>query len=142
MAGSPVFPAGRRPRKGMLCLFGFLAAVVLYGAVMNTASVLLWSHSLQWELIAAACAAGLPMDLLHGGSTALLLYLLADPVQGKLDRMQGEVWMGPRVNGEWAMETKTDHRPDMRSVVCLFGRGAIPGRSPQRGSSDRRSQGK
>ena len=54
----------------------------------------------------------------------------------------GEVWMGPRVNGEWAMETKTDHRPDMRSVVCLFGRGAIPGRSPQRGSSDRRSQGK
>ena len=43
--------------------------------------------------------------------------------------------MGPRVNGEWAMETKTDHRPDVRSVVCLFGRGAIPGRSPQRGSS-------
>lgn len=41
--------------------------------------------------------------------------------------------MGPRVNGEWAMETKTDHRPDVRSVVCLFGRGAIPGRSPQRG---------
>ena len=30
--------------------------------------------------------------------------------------------MGPRVNGEWAMETKTDNRPDVRSVVCLFGR--------------------
>ena len=68
--------------------------LVLYGAVMNTASVLLWSHSLQWELIAAACAAGLPMDLLHGGSTALLLYLLADPVQGKLDRMREKYGWG------------------------------------------------
>ena len=94
LAGSLFSRRGRRPRKGMLCLFGFLAAVVLYGAVMNTASVLLWSHSLQWELIAAACAAGLPMDLLHGGSTALLLYLLADPVQGKLDRMREKYGWG------------------------------------------------
>ncbi len=94
LAGSLFARRGRRPRKGMLCLFGFLAAVVLYGAVMNTASVLLWSHSLQWELIAAACAAGLPMDLLHGGSTALLLYLLADPVQGKLDRMREKYGWG------------------------------------------------
>ena len=94
LAGRLFSRRGRRPRKGMLCLFGFLAAVVLYGAVMNTASVLLWSHSLQWELIAAACAAGLPMDLLHGGSTALLLYLLADPVQGKLDRMREKYGWG------------------------------------------------
>ena len=106
----------------MLCLFGFLAAVVLYGAVMNTASVLLWSHSLQWELIAAACAAGLPMDLLHGGEHSPAPVPAGRPGARQAGPDAGEVWMGPRVNGEWAMETKqTTGRTCGRWSVCLEG---------------------
>ena len=40
------------------------------------------------------CDMVMAMDLLHGGSTALLLYLLADPVQGKLDRMREKYGWG------------------------------------------------
>ena len=86
-----------RRRKGpvwLLCLFGFLAAVVVYGGVMNPASALLWTHQFQGKLILAYCLAGLPMDLLHGASTAVLLWLLADPFLAKLDRVQQKFGMG------------------------------------------------
>lgn len=80
-----------RKRKGpvwLLCLFGFLAAVVVYGGVMNPASALLWTHQFQGKLVLTYCLAGLPMDLLHGASTAVLLWLLAEPFLAKLDRVQ------------------------------------------------------
>lgn len=73
-----------------LCLFGFLAAVVIYGGIMNPAAALIWVHELNGELILSYCLAGLPMDLVHGGSTAVLLWLLTEPFLRKLDRVQSK----------------------------------------------------
>lgn len=73
-----------------LCLFGFLAAVVIYGGIMNPAAALIWVRALDGEIILAYCLAGLPMDLVHGGSTAVLLWLLAEPFLGKLERVRAK----------------------------------------------------
>lgn len=78
----------RHPNGLRLCLFGFLAVVVIYGGIMNSASALIWAHTWDWGLILTYCLAGLPMDLVHGGCTAILLWLLAEPFLEKLKRVE------------------------------------------------------
>ncbi|MDO4552447.1 MAG: ECF transporter S component, partial [Bacillota bacterium] len=87
--GGVLFRKGllRRSRSS-LCVFGALAAVVLYGGIMNPASALIWTHSIEWDIILAYCLTGLPMDLVHAAATALTLWFLAEPMLEKLDRIK------------------------------------------------------
>ena len=39
-------------------------------------------------LLLAACAAGLPFDLIHAASTAFFLWILAAPIIQKLERVK------------------------------------------------------
>ena len=57
-----------------LCLYGFFAVVLLYGGVMNPASVLMAQPNPTWEMVAASWALGLPVDVVHGGATAFFLW--------------------------------------------------------------------
>lgn len=75
---------GRLP----LCLFGFAAALGIYGGIMNPASVLLSQEQPTVGVFLAAYAMGLPFDLIHAGSTALFLWLIAGPLTEKLQRMK------------------------------------------------------
>lgn len=84
----------KRPSALTLCLFGFLAVVVIYGGIMNPASALIWAHTWDWGLILTYCLAGLPMDLVHGGCTAILLWLLAEPFLEKLARVEKKYGLG------------------------------------------------
>ena len=78
-----------RPTKLSLAVFGALCAVVIYGGIMNPASVLLWSpESFNMKTVIASYVTGFPMDLVHGLATAFFLVILSEPMLEKLDRIK------------------------------------------------------
>lgn len=90
------FIAGVLFRKGLLrrtktslCIFGGLAAVVIYGGIMNPASVLIWTPaSFGIKALAASYLSGFPMDLIHGAATVIFLAVFGEPMLEKLDRVK------------------------------------------------------
>jgi len=80
-------PLTWRRRIG-LCVFGFIAVVILYGGIMNPASVIMYQDHVTFKMLAAAYAAGLPFDIVHGISTALFLLVGADLILEKLSRLK------------------------------------------------------
>jgi len=87
--------AGVLFRKGLLrrspmalCVFGALATIVLYGGVMNLSSVLTSSVVLTPQAVLSYCITGFPMDCVHAAGTALFLWLAAEPMLEKLDRIK------------------------------------------------------
>ncbi|MDR0883259.1 MAG: ATP-binding cassette domain-containing protein [Oscillospiraceae bacterium] len=77
----------RRSRVA-LCAFGGLSAFVLYGGLLNAASVLMVQTQPTAALFLTAYAQGLPFDLLHALVTAVLLALIARPMLEKLERIK------------------------------------------------------
>ena len=89
---------GRRLRaeRGIMCVFGFLSVLAIYGTLMNLSSALLAQESLTLPLLLAYMAAGLPMDAVHALSTASFLFLISRPMLEKLERMKTKYGVGYR----------------------------------------------
>ena len=78
-----------RRSRGSLATFGAFAAVMIYGGIMNPASALMYSsQNLNWEIILAYYVSGLPMDLIHAAATVIFLFIAAEPMLEKLDRIK------------------------------------------------------
>lgn len=78
-----------RPSRGSLATFGALAAVVVYGGIMNPASALMYNaQSLNRDMLLAYYVSGLPMDLIHAAATVIFLLIAAEPMLEKLDRIK------------------------------------------------------
>ena len=78
-----------RRTRGSLAIFGALAAIVIYGGIMNPASVLIWSPaSISWKTVLASYVSGLPMDLIHAAATVFFLIAAAESMLEKLDRIK------------------------------------------------------
>lgn len=89
------FVAGILARRGILrknrtelCIFGFFAALIIYGGVMNPASVIIFQPNPTVEMFLVSFAAGLPFDLVHAVSTAFFLYFITEPMVEKLERIK------------------------------------------------------
>jgi energy-coupling factor transport system ATP-binding protein len=76
-----------RSRIG-LCAYGALAAVFLYGPILNLASVLIWQPRVTGAMVLAALVAGLPFDLVHAAATVLFLWLAAEPIGDRLEHLR------------------------------------------------------
>lgn len=72
----------------ILCCYGFLAAIVIYGGIMNPAAAIMAGIPMNWQVIGAYCLSGLPFDLAHGVATVLFLVLGARPMLRKLERVK------------------------------------------------------
>ncbi len=72
----------------ILCLYGFLSTVIVFGGIMNPATVIMAGLPLQWDAILSVYVSGLPFDLIHGASTVLFLFLGARPLLKKLERVK------------------------------------------------------
>lgn len=84
-----LFQKGSRKKlKAALCIFGFFATLLIYGGIMNPASIIMWQDKITWQMIASAYLAGLPLDLIHALSTAFFLWILAEPMIEKLERIK------------------------------------------------------
>ncbi len=87
--------AGVLYRKGVLrrgrlslCIFGVIASTVIYGGIMNPASALMWSNTINWKIILSYYVTGLPVDLVRAVATFIFLWLGAEPMLEKLDRIK------------------------------------------------------
>ena len=87
--------AGVLYRKGVLrrsrislCIFGVIASTIIYGGIMNPASALLWSNTINWKIILSYYVTGIPIDLVRAMATFVFLWLGAEPMLEKLDRVK------------------------------------------------------
>ena len=94
-AGIIGFLAGVLFRKGLLrrtrvslCIFGAIATVVIYGGIMNPAAALIYANTLDWKFLLSYYVSGIPVDLIHATATVLFLWLAAEPMLEKLDRIK------------------------------------------------------
>ena len=71
-----------------LCIFGFLATLLIYGGIMNPASVIMWQPTPTIEMIISAYAVGIPFDLIHASGTAFFLWFISVPMIEKLERIK------------------------------------------------------
>ena len=77
-----------RKTKASLCIFGFLATLVIYGGIMNPASVIMWQSKINWDMIEAAYIMGIPFDLIHALGTAFFLWFISEPMIDKIERIK------------------------------------------------------
>lgn len=70
-----------------ISVFGFLSALI-YGLIMNPAAAIMGTEKLTPELIFSFYLAGLAPDLVHGISTFIFLWLAAEPMLEKLERIK------------------------------------------------------
>ncbi len=77
-----------RKTKASLCIFGFVATIVIYGGIINPASVIVWQNKITKEMIASAYLMGIPFDLIHAVSTAFFLWFISEPMIDKLERIK------------------------------------------------------
>ena len=89
------FLAGVLFRKGILrrtrlslCVFGALAAIIIYGGIMNPAAVLIWAHEINRAQIISSYVTGFPVDAVHAAATWIFLWFAAEPMLEKLDRIK------------------------------------------------------
>lgn len=71
-----------------LCIFGGLVCIIVYGGIMNPASVVIWQGNINKSMLIATYITGFPFDLVHGTATVVFLWLLARPFLEKLDRVR------------------------------------------------------
>ena len=84
-----LFQNGRLPRSRFsLGLFGLICAIGIYGVIMNLSTALLYTPELTFRAIAPYLLSGYPMDCMHGAATWLFLWLGAEPVIEKLERIK------------------------------------------------------
>ena len=87
--------AGVLYRKGVLrrgrlslCIFGVICSTIVYGGIMNPASALMWANTINWKIILSYYVTGLPVDLVRAIATFFFLWLGAEPMLEKLDRIK------------------------------------------------------
>lgn len=72
-----------------LAVFGAFSSVVIYGGIMNPASMFMYSsQSVSLNTLLAYYLSGLPMDLVHGFGTVVFIMLAAEPMLEKMDRIK------------------------------------------------------
>ncbi len=87
--------AGVLYRKGVLrrgrlslCIYGVIASTVIFGGIMNPASALMWSNTINWKIIMSYYITGIPVDLVRAVATFFFLWLGSEPLLEKLDRIK------------------------------------------------------
>jgi len=89
------FLAGILFRKGLLsrntkslAVFGGFATFIIYGGIMNPASVIMWQPNPTAAMFIAAYLQGIPFDLIHAIATVTFLVIISQPMLEKLDRIK------------------------------------------------------
>ena len=75
-------------RRLSLSVFGGAVVLLVYGGIMNPASVLMYQTAPNWKMFLTAYLTGIPADLVHAGATALFLWFLSEPMLEKLERVK------------------------------------------------------
>lgn len=74
--------------KNVMSVFGFAAVLVIYGGIMNPAAVIMQYPNPNAALISAAYISGFPFDIIHAFSTLLFIWIAAEPICCKIERVK------------------------------------------------------
>ena len=81
-----------RKTRLSLSMFGAIAALLVYGAILNPASALLWGgEALNFKVLLSYYVTGLPMDLVHAAASFLFLWVLSEPMLAQRERVRGKL---------------------------------------------------
>ena len=61
---------------------------VIYGGIMNPASVIMWQSNININMVLSSYVMGMPFDFIHAVSTVFFLFLAAEPMLEKLERIK------------------------------------------------------
>ena len=88
MVAGFLFRKGGLPRKPLyMGIAGFACVVLLMGPLLDTCSVFFVPMHVRAQTAAAIYLAGLPVNLLQGACTFLVMFLLGKPLLEKLERL-------------------------------------------------------
>lgn len=74
--------------RASLCIYGFLATFIIYGGIMNPASIIMWQSKITWEMILSSYVMGAPFDLVHALGTTFFLWFISEPMIDKIERIK------------------------------------------------------
>lgn len=94
-------------RKLPMAVFGFFAVVLVIGPILDTCSVFTMPTQVNLTTAGAIYLAGFPYNVNHGLSTLVTLYLVGEPMLGKLNRIKTKYGAAE----EWKDWPPEDHRP-------------------------------
>ena len=77
-----------RKSKKVMCIFGFFATFIIYGGILNPASVLMMNPEPSAKLLHSSYIVGFPFDLIHSMSTVVFLFVMAEAFVGKIERVK------------------------------------------------------
>lgn len=72
--------------RKILCIYGMIVVIVIYGGIMNPASVISFQSKPTFEMFLLSYINGFPMDLIFALSTSVFLWFLSHPMLEKLER--------------------------------------------------------
>jgi len=79
----------KKGRKRLpLCIYGAVSCIVIYGGIMNPASAIMYLHDLSWKACLPYFISGFPVDCVHAAATVIFLWVAADPMLEKLERVK------------------------------------------------------
>ncbi|MGM9605847.1 MAG: ATP-binding cassette domain-containing protein [Faecousia sp.] len=77
-----------RRSRASLCVFGALAAILIYGGIMDASSALMAASTFNAKVLLTYYATGFPMNCVHAAATWIFLWFAAEPMLEKLDRVK------------------------------------------------------
>lgn len=84
-----LFKKGKlKKHKLTLCIFGGISTFCIYGLIMNTASLLMFSSTFTFKALIATYISGIPFDMVHAIATVFFLFVISQPMIEKLDRIK------------------------------------------------------
>lgn len=91
---SAMFFSGKRVKKAYnkiyISVYGFLVTFLLYGIIMDTATVFMYTDAPKLSTFIATYASGLFFNFVHGLSTFIFLYLISGVILKKLNRLKNK----------------------------------------------------
>ncbi len=75
LSGNNVSKGILRKTKTDMCVFGFFGDIfVIYGGIMNPASVIMWQSNININMLLSSYVMGMPFDFIHAVSTVFFLF--------------------------------------------------------------------
>ena len=74
--------------KWIISIYGFLATFVIYGFILDTATVFMYTDTPKTETFVATYLSGIGFNLIHASSTFVVLFLISNATIKKLERLK------------------------------------------------------
>ena len=77
----------------LLFIYGFVATTFIYGLIMDTSTLLMSVSEPTMAALTAVYISGIVFNVIHGLSTVVILWFLAESMFRKLDRIKQKYGM-------------------------------------------------